>query len=107
MKEPVSGSIRRVGRSKGCENSNRCRLRAAPRRLVTECPQARCRRERDPRLSIEERYNSRAQYQRAVIDAATSLAKGGYLLTEDIDRVVEQALSNWDDITRGTTLAGK
>jgi Alpha/beta hydrolase domain len=62
---------------------------------------------RDPRLSIEERYNTRAQYQRLVIDAATSLAKGGYLLTEDIDRVVEQALSNWDDITRGTTLAGK
>jgi hypothetical protein len=52
-------------------------------------------------------YNTRAQYQRLVIDAATSLAKGGYLLTEDIDRVVEQALSNWDDITRGTTLAGK
>jgi Alpha/beta hydrolase domain len=61
----------------------------------------------DPRLSIEERYENRAHYQRLVTDAATSLAQGGYLLNEDIDRVVERALANWDEITRGTTLAGK
>jgi Alpha/beta hydrolase domain len=61
----------------------------------------------DPRLSIEERYDNRAQYQRLVVDAATSLAQDGYLLNEDIDRVVERALANWDEITRGTTLAGK
>jgi hypothetical protein len=61
----------------------------------------------DPRLSIEERYENRAHYQRLVTDAATSLAQRGYLLNEDIDRVVERALANWDEITRGTTLAGK
>jgi alpha/beta hydrolase family protein len=61
----------------------------------------------DPRLSIEERYENRAHYQRLVTNAATSLEQGGYLLNEDIDRVVERALANWDEITRGTTLAGK
>src|SRR5262249_61974175 len=61
---------------------------------------------RDPRLSIEERYGNRAQYQRLVTDAATKPAQAGYLLNEDLDRVVERALANWDEITRGTTLAG-
>jgi hypothetical protein len=32
--------------------------------------------------------------------------QAGYLLNEDVDRVVERALANWDEITRGTTLAG-
>ena len=61
---------------------------------------------RDPRLSIEERYGNRAQYQVLVTDAATRLVQGGYLLNEDVDHVVERALANWDEITRGTTLAG-
>jgi hypothetical protein len=61
---------------------------------------------RDPRLSIEERYGNRAQYQRLVTDAATRLVQAGYLLNEDADRVVERALANWDEITRGTALAG-
>ena len=61
---------------------------------------------RDPRLSIEERYGNRAQYQRLVTDAATKLAQAGYLLNEDLDRVEERALANWDEITRGTSLAG-
>ena len=61
---------------------------------------------RDPRISIEERYGNRAQYHRLVTDAATRLVQAGYLLNEDVDRVVERALANWDEITRGTTLAG-
>jgi hypothetical protein len=32
--------------------------------------------------------------------------QAGYLLNEDADRVVERALAHWDEITRGTTLAG-
>ena len=61
---------------------------------------------RDPRLSIEERYGNRAQYQRLVTDAAAKLVQASYLLNEDADRVVDRALANWDEITRGTTLAG-
>ena len=61
---------------------------------------------RDPRLSIEERYGNRAQYQRLVTDAATRLVQAGYLLNEDVDLVVERALANWNELTRGTTLAG-
>jgi hypothetical protein len=61
---------------------------------------------RDPRLSIEERYGSRAQYQLLVTDAATRLVQEGYLLNEDVQRIVQRALTNWDELTRGTTLAG-
>jgi Alpha/beta hydrolase domain len=61
----------------------------------------------DPRLSIEERYEGRAQYQGQVADAATKLVGQGYLLNEDVPVVVERALANWDDLTRGTTFAGK
>jgi hypothetical protein len=62
---------------------------------------------RDPRRSIEERYEGRAQYQTLVTDAATKLANQRYLLEADIPGVVERALANWDNLTRGTTLAGK
>ena len=61
----------------------------------------------DPRLSIEERYGSRAQYERLAMDAATKLVQQRYLLSEDAPRVVERTLATWDEITRGTTLAGK
>jgi hypothetical protein len=37
--------------------------------------------------------------------AATKLAQEGYLLNEDVAPVVERALTNWDDLTRGTRLA--
>jgi hypothetical protein len=61
----------------------------------------------DPRLSIEERYGSRAQYERLVTEAATKLVQQRYLLSEDAPRVVERTLGTWDEFTRGTTLAGK
>src|SRR5262249_13959415 len=60
----------------------------------------------DPRLSIEERYGNRARYQGLVTDAATKLVQDGYLLNEDMARVVDAALAHWDGLTRGTALAG-
>jgi len=61
---------------------------------------------RDPRPSLEERYSGRSHYQGLVTDAAKSLTQHGYLLHEDVDLVVERALANWDETTRGTALAG-
>ena len=61
----------------------------------------------DPRFSIEERYGSRARYQGLVTDAAKRLAQEGYVLSEDLPAIVDIALANWDELTRGTTLAGK
>jgi len=61
----------------------------------------------DPRLSIEERYEGRARYEALVSDAATRLIQQNYLLSEDAPRVVQQALARWDELTRGTSLAGK
>jgi Alpha/beta hydrolase domain len=61
----------------------------------------------DPRLSIEERYGSRTRYQGLVTDAATRLAQEGYVLKEDVPAIVDIALANWDELARGTSLAGK
>jgi hypothetical protein len=54
---------------------------------------------RDPRLSIEERYGNRVQYQLLVTDAATRLVQEAYLLNEDVQHVVQRALTNWDELT--------
>jgi hypothetical protein len=59
----------------------------------------------DSRVSIEERYGNRALYQELVTAAATKLAQEGYLLNEDVAPVVERALTNWDEVTRGSGLA--
>ena len=61
----------------------------------------------DPRLSIEERYGSRARYQALVTDRGAALVKDGYLLSEDLRTVVDRALARWDDITKGTALPVK
>jgi hypothetical protein len=61
----------------------------------------------DPRLSIEERYGSRARYQALVSDRGAALVKEGYLLGEDLATVVDRALARWDDITKGTALWAK
>ena len=50
----------------------------------------------DPRLSIEERYDSRKDYLRRVDEAARSLIEEGYLLTEDIEEVLEKAARRYD-----------
>ena len=62
---------------------------------------------RDPRLSIEERYGSRARYQALVSDRGAALVKEGYLLGDDLGTVVDRALARWDDITKGTALSAK
>ena len=62
---------------------------------------------RNPRLSTEERYGSRARDQGLVTDAATKMAEERYLLSEAAPLVVEHALGNWDELTRGTSLARK
>jgi hypothetical protein len=51
---------------------------------------------RDPRLSLEERYSGRDDYLRKVQAAANALAKDLYLLQEDVKAVTEQAGKNWD-----------
>jgi hypothetical protein len=61
----------------------------------------------DPRLSIEERYVSRAAYLGLVTDDALKQIQAGYLLSEDLAGVVGRALMHWDNTTRGTPLAGK
>ena len=50
----------------------------------------------DPRLSLEERYPSRAEYMKRVEDAAKKLAAEGYLLPEDVQPVVAAAGEHWD-----------
>jgi hypothetical protein len=50
----------------------------------------------DPRLSIEERYASRADYLKRVEDAANKLATEHYLLAEDVQPIVKAAAQHWD-----------
>jgi hypothetical protein len=50
----------------------------------------------DPRLSVEERYSSRADYVSRVEAAAKKLVQGRYLLQEDVPAIVEAAGQHWD-----------
>ena len=54
----------------------------------------------DPRLSIEERYQSREMYLKLVQDAGGTLVKDGYLLAEDLPKVVQRAEEHWDFLVR-------
>jgi hypothetical protein len=56
----------------------------------------------DPRPSIEERYQSRSQYLDLITKSANDLATKGYLMKEDIPRIVQQAGSRWDWIMGNT-----
>ena len=62
---------------------------------------------RDQRASIQERYASREQYLRRVQDAAAPLVKSGYLLAEDVSRIVERAGQHWDLLVRSTTTSAR
>lgn len=71
-------------------------------------PLARLRAEReranDPRRSVEERYRSRDQYLGLIATTANDLVTKGYLLKEDVPRIVEQAGTRWDYVTtRGSS----
>jgi hypothetical protein len=50
----------------------------------------------DPRLSVEERYGTRADYVRRVEEAAKQLVQARYLLQEDVAPIVEAAGQHWD-----------
>src|SRR5215469_8584939 len=50
----------------------------------------------DPRLSVEERYGTRAEYVRRVEEVANTLVKERYLLQEDVKPIVEAAGQHWD-----------
>jgi hypothetical protein len=57
---------------------------------------------RDPRPSIEERYQTRDQYLSQIRDAAAPLVKNGYLLAEDVPAIVQRAGAHWDLRARQT-----
>jgi hypothetical protein len=50
----------------------------------------------DPRLSIEERYASRADYLAKVEQIAQRLARERYVLTRDLPAILEAAGRHWD-----------
>ena len=50
----------------------------------------------DPRLSVEERYGTRAEYVRRVEEAAKKLVQERYLLQEDVAPIVAAAGQHWD-----------
>jgi hypothetical protein len=50
----------------------------------------------DPRPSVEERYKSREEYIVMVTNAANELVAKGYLLKDDVPRIVQQAATRWD-----------
>jgi Alpha/beta hydrolase domain len=57
----------------------------------------------DPRRSIEERYRGRDQYLAEITKAANDLVTKGYLLKNDVPRIVAQAGTRWDFATRVVT----
>jgi hypothetical protein len=74
-------------------------------------PFARTRAERDasgdPRPSMEERYQSREQYLKLVQEAAAPLVKEGYLLADDVARIVSRAGEHWDFVARQATTTAR
>jgi len=50
----------------------------------------------DPRLSVEERYSSRAEYVRRVEEAADKLVQERYMLQQDVAAIVAAAGQHWD-----------
>jgi len=61
-------------------------------------PRTRAERERtnDPRPSIEERYQNKDAYLGLITKSANDLAAKGYLIKEDVPRIVQQAGARWD-----------
>ena len=61
-------------------------------------PRTRADRERtnDPRPSIEERYQNKDAYLGLITKSANDLAAKGYLIKEDVPRIVQQAGARWD-----------
>jgi hypothetical protein len=55
---------------------------------------------KDPRPSVEERYKSREDYLKRVESAAKTLVAGGYLLDQDVPKLVERGAAEWDRLGR-------
>ena len=53
----------------------------------------------DPRFSIEERYSSREGYLTQVRQAGEALITDGYMLTEDLTTVIDQAAERYDALS--------
>jgi hypothetical protein len=53
---------------------------------------------KDPRRSIEERYPSRDEYLAQVEKVADALVLRGYLLIDDVPRIVQRATDTWDSL---------
>jgi hypothetical protein len=62
---------------------------------------------RDPRRSVEERYPSREAYLEQVEKAADALVSRGYLIIDDVPRIVQRASDTWDLVTARTSTAGR
>ena len=60
----------------------------------------------DPRSSIEERYKNKEDYLDRITKSANDLASKGYLLTQDVQRIVQQAATRWDWIMSQSGFAG-
>ena len=51
---------------------------------------------KDPRLSVEERYKSREEYLAKIRTAADGLAVSAYILSADVEKIVERCAKQWD-----------
>jgi hypothetical protein len=61
---------------------------------------------KDPRLSIEERYTGLDDYLQRVRAAAMRLIANRYMLQEDLDKVLVRARSHWQFSTGGPSPTG-
>jgi len=55
---------------------------------------------KDPRLSIEERYKNKRDYLERITNAAQKLVQSGYLLDQDVPKVRDRAAKEWDYVLR-------
>jgi hypothetical protein len=60
----------------------------------------------DPRVSIEERYSTRAEYLRRAEEVANRLAQDKYLLPEHVKAIVGAAGQHWDTMMSNDRLSG-
>jgi hypothetical protein len=58
---------------------------------------------KDPRRAIEERYATRDQYLALIRKAADEGVAAGYLLRDDVARIVEQAAARWEYATASSS----
>ena len=74
-----------------------------------ELPKTKADRERtkDPRLSITERYGSRAEYVKRVHEAATKLADQRFILREDVQPIADELGAQWDAVMGPATGSAK